>query len=84
VISAQKKADTMKKHGILLLLAAFLLVAPTASAADYSTSGFLESWLGRLVAFFTSDELGSFYPPGGLDSPGGDPSEIGSLYPPGG
>jgi len=74
----------MKKHGLLLLLAALLLVAPTASAVDFSPSGLLDGWISRLVAFFTGDELGGLYPPNGLGSPGGDPSELGDLYPPNG
>jgi len=87
VTPAQKKADAMKKHGLLLLLVALLLIAPTATAADFSPLGFLDGWLGRLVALFTGDELGSYYPPHGLSSPApqssdGDQSELGSYYPP--
>ncbi len=79
----------MKKHGLLLLLVALLLIAPTATAADFSPLGFLDGWLGRLVALFTGDEIGSYYPPNGINAPipqsaAGAQAEIGSYYPPNG
>lgn len=75
----------MKKHWLFLVLAAFLVLAPAASADDGSVFGSLESLLGRLVALLSGDgaELGSEYPPGGLTSTGAEP-ELGHHYPPNG
>ena len=77
-----RKGEAMKKHWLFFVLAAFLVLAPAASADDGSVFGSLETLLGRLVALFSGDgaELGSEYPPGGLTT--SDKAELGHHYPP--
>lgn len=78
-----RKGEAMKKHWLFIVLAAFLVLAPAASADDGSVFGSLESLLGRLVALLSGDgaEIGSEYPPGGVSATGHEP-EIGDEYPP--
>lgn len=73
----------MKRHWLFLVLAAFLVLAPAASADDGSVFGSLESLLGRLVALLSGDgaEIGDDYPPHGLTS---ENAEIGDELPPNG
>ena len=80
-----RKGEAMKKHWLFLVLAAFLVLAPAASADDGSVFLSLESLLGRLVALFSGDgaELGDLYPPHGLTASGDEP-ELGHQYPPNG
>lgn len=69
----------MKLRWLSLLLAAFLLAAPTLSADDGSTDLSLGELIEQLVSLILDDELGTSQTPSGADQ-----QEVPPFYPPGG
>lgn len=74
----------MKMRWLSLLLAAFLLVAPTVLADDGSSGGWLGDLIDQIVSLVLGeDDLGSNSPPSG-QALNGDEAELGMSLPPSG
>ena len=75
----------MKKLGIPLFLAGFLLLAPIARASDGSWASSLEEVIDQLVTLLLGEEteLGPNSPPTSQNLAGDEP-ELGLACPPGG
>ena len=71
----------MKKQWLPLLFAAFLVLAPVASADGNSAPGWFEELIDQLVALVMGDEAVPPSPTSAVVPPGGEP-EIGDLIPP--
>ncbi len=86
----------MKLRWLSLLLAAFLLAAPTLSADDASADLSLGELIEQIVSLILGEEVGLSLPPSGDQLEGGpnyppsgavlnvDQPELGTFYPPGG